>query len=251
MQTCANINYNITCEAQFVLVSARVLPSVWLGSCPRQVEHVTVKMKHELGITAVMNFQTEWDVVNNSSGCRRDGEQAMNPEIMMNLYKDCGLVYVWIPTPDMSTEGKESNCTPRTTVASKNNHKTNKTVSVSELASLFLIGSLLTERSGITSLLCRSDQDAPSGCFLAPRSSGERSHGLRSLQCRGWSVNGSRVRPPDVRPGLEPPQGAVLCDGAQAGGVHRRGGSGQGSQRLCQDVWAAAVVRLSARGVRV
>lgn len=90
----------------FFFVSARVLPSVWLGSCPRQVEHVTVKMKHELGITAVMNFQTEWDVVNNSSGCRRDGGEAMTPEIMMNLYKDCGLVYVWIPTPDMSTEGE-------------------------------------------------------------------------------------------------------------------------------------------------
>lgn len=87
-------------------VSARVLPSVWLGSCPRQVEHVTVKMKHELGITAVMNFQTEWDVVNNSSGCRRDGGEVMTPEVMMNLYKDCGLVYVWIPTPDMSTEGE-------------------------------------------------------------------------------------------------------------------------------------------------
>ncbi|XP_020488554.2 laforin [Labrus bergylta] len=85
---------------------SRVLPRVWLGSCPRQVEHVKIKMKHELGVTAVMNFQTERDMVNNSSGCRRDPEEVMTPETMMHLYKDCGLVYVWIPTADMSTEGR-------------------------------------------------------------------------------------------------------------------------------------------------
>lgn len=90
-----------------VFIASRVLPRVWLGSCPRQVEHVMIKMKHELGITAVMNFQTELDVVNNSSGCRHNTGEAMSPEIMMALYKDCGLAYVWMPTPDMSTEGKK------------------------------------------------------------------------------------------------------------------------------------------------
>ncbi|KAI7793917.1 putative laforin [Triplophysa rosa] len=83
-----------------------VLPQVWLGSCPCRVEHVTLKLKQELGVTAVMNFQTEWDVVNNSHGCRRDLSQPMAPETMMHLYRDCGLAYIWIPTPDMSTEGR-------------------------------------------------------------------------------------------------------------------------------------------------
>lgn len=90
-----------------MFVAFRVLPRVWLGSCPRQVEHVTIKMKHELGITAVMNFQTEWDVVNNSSGCARSGAESMTPEVMMDLYRESGLAYVWIPTPDMSTEGRK------------------------------------------------------------------------------------------------------------------------------------------------
>ncbi|KAM7395350.1 hypothetical protein PAMA_006893 [Pampus argenteus] len=89
-----------------LFIDPRVLPRVWLGSCPRQVEHVTIKLKHELGITAVMNFQTEWDVVNNSHGCRRNPEKAMTPQTMIHFYNDCGLVYVWIPTPDMSTEGR-------------------------------------------------------------------------------------------------------------------------------------------------
>lgn len=91
-----------------LFTAPRVLPRVWLGSCPRRKEHVTVKMKHELGVTAVMNFQTDWDVVNNSRGCRQNPADAMTPETMARLYKDCGLVYVWIPTPDMSTEGEES-----------------------------------------------------------------------------------------------------------------------------------------------
>lgn len=70
------------------------------------MEHVTIKLKHELGITAVMNFQTEWDIVQNSSGCNRYSEP-MSPDTMMKLYREEGLVYIWMPTPDMSTEGKD------------------------------------------------------------------------------------------------------------------------------------------------
>uniref|UniRef100_UPI00398F425C laforin n=1 Tax=Pristiophorus japonicus TaxID=55135 RepID=UPI00398F425C len=84
---------------------SRILPRIWLGSCPRQIEHVTIKLKHELGVTAVMNFQTEWDVVQNSCGCNCKAEP-MKPEVMMELYKDTGLAYMWMPTPDMSTEGR-------------------------------------------------------------------------------------------------------------------------------------------------
>ncbi|XP_073928771.1 laforin isoform X2 [Castor canadensis] len=82
---------------------SRILPNIWLGSCPRQVEHVTIKLKHELGITAVMNFQTEWDIVQNSSGCNCYPEP-MTPDTMIKLYKEQGMVYIWMPTPDMSTE---------------------------------------------------------------------------------------------------------------------------------------------------
>ncbi|KAM9234572.1 laforin isoform 1-T1 [Dugong dugon] len=84
---------------------SRILPDIWLGSCPRQVEHVTIKLKHELGITAVMNFQTEWDIIQNCSGCNRYPEP-MSPDTMIKLYREEGLVYIWMPTPDMSTEGR-------------------------------------------------------------------------------------------------------------------------------------------------
>ncbi|XP_076999505.1 laforin isoform X2 [Tamandua tetradactyla] len=84
---------------------SRILPRVWLGSCPRQVEHVTVKLKHELGVTAVMNFQTAGDVVQNCCGCNRYPEP-MSPDTMTRLYREEGLAYVWMPTPDMSSEGR-------------------------------------------------------------------------------------------------------------------------------------------------
>ncbi|MEE6475124.1 hypothetical protein FKM82_010634 [Ascaphus truei] len=84
---------------------SRILPNIWLGSCPRQLEHVTIKLKHELGVTAVINFQTESDVIQNSRGCNRYPEP-MTAETMFRLYKDVGLAYIWIPTPDMSTEGR-------------------------------------------------------------------------------------------------------------------------------------------------
>ncbi|XP_028717035.1 laforin isoform X2 [Peromyscus leucopus] len=93
------------CIVVSVLQHLRILPNVWLGSCPRQLEHVTIKLKHELGITAVMNFQTEWDIIQNSSGCNRYPEP-MTPDTMMKLYKEEGLAYIWMPTPDMSTEGR-------------------------------------------------------------------------------------------------------------------------------------------------
>lgn len=82
----------------------RILPNIWLGSCPRQLEHVTIKMKHELRVTAVLNFQNEWDIVQNSKGCNQYNEP-MSPDTMFKLYKDVGMTYIWIPTPDMSTEG--------------------------------------------------------------------------------------------------------------------------------------------------
>lgn len=99
-------NFYFSIAGQQAMHFSQVLPRVWLGSCPRRVEHVTLKLKQELGVTAVMNFQTEWDVINNSHGCRRDLSQPMTPETMMHLYRDSGLSYIWMPTQDMSTEGR-------------------------------------------------------------------------------------------------------------------------------------------------
>uniref|UniRef100_A0A671RKF5 EPM2A glucan phosphatase, laforin n=1 Tax=Sinocyclocheilus anshuiensis TaxID=1608454 RepID=A0A671RKF5_9TELE len=63
----------------------KVLPHVCLGSCPQRVKHVTLKLKQELGVTAVMNFQTECDVINNSHVCRRDLSQPMSPLLLLDI----------------------------------------------------------------------------------------------------------------------------------------------------------------------
>lgn len=57
-----------------------------------------------------MNFQTEEDIVQNSSGCNHSQER-MTANTLMKLYKKEGLAYIWMPTPDMSTEGKRQGTT--------------------------------------------------------------------------------------------------------------------------------------------
>uniref|UniRef100_A0A8C7LS99 Tyrosine specific protein phosphatases domain-containing protein n=1 Tax=Oncorhynchus mykiss TaxID=8022 RepID=A0A8C7LS99_ONCMY len=64
---------------------------VFLGSCPRQLDQVTLKLKEELGVTMLVNFQKEGDVVNIFSGYYRDPGQDMTPETMIHLYRDCRL----------------------------------------------------------------------------------------------------------------------------------------------------------------
>ncbi|XP_043830433.1 laforin-like [Dromiciops gliroides] len=83
---------------------SQILPNLFLGSCPRQLEHVTIKIKRELRVTAVMNFQTEGDILQNSSGCNPYPEP-MSPGTMIRLYKEEGIEYIWLPPPDGSTEG--------------------------------------------------------------------------------------------------------------------------------------------------
>ncbi|XP_023692627.1 laforin [Paramormyrops kingsleyae] len=99
-------NFYFSVAGHHAMHFSRILPRLWLGSCPRQLEHVTVKMKHELSVTAVLNLQTEWDVVNNCKGCRGHSAGEVSPDTMELLYKECGMAYVWIPTPDMSTQGR-------------------------------------------------------------------------------------------------------------------------------------------------
>lgn len=80
----------------------RVTPQICLGSCPRKKNHIFTMMK-EMGITAVMNFQTEADCMKN----RIDGigmeEDAL---AIRELYCQAGIEYVWMPTFDMSTAGR-------------------------------------------------------------------------------------------------------------------------------------------------
>uniref|UniRef100_A0A8K9Y132 Tyrosine specific protein phosphatases domain-containing protein n=1 Tax=Oncorhynchus mykiss TaxID=8022 RepID=A0A8K9Y132_ONCMY len=76
----------------FVFTSIYYSPmSSLLTSCPRQLDQVTLKLKEELGVTMLVNFQKEGDVVNIFSGYYRDPGQDMTPETMIHLYRDCRL----------------------------------------------------------------------------------------------------------------------------------------------------------------
>uniref|UniRef100_UPI00358F90D6 laforin n=1 Tax=Myxine glutinosa TaxID=7769 RepID=UPI00358F90D6 len=102
MHHTTNFYFNIA-DHQAIHFS-RILHCLWLGSCPRQKEHVTTILRHDLAVTAIMNFQTEHDLATNSAGCA-PGQQ-VTVDTMSALCHQAEMVYIWIPTPDMSTEGR-------------------------------------------------------------------------------------------------------------------------------------------------
>ncbi|XP_078589706.1 laforin-like [Branchiostoma floridae x Branchiostoma japonicum] len=83
---------------------SEILDNVWLGSCPRTAEHITKDMKQVMGTTAVMNFQMDYDLWNNSADCCPQGADV--PRYIYEVYRQNGISYVWMPTADMSTEGR-------------------------------------------------------------------------------------------------------------------------------------------------
>lgn len=80
----------------------RVLSQLFVGSCPRQKEHIDY-LKSSLGVTVVVNFQTEED-------CKRNCVAGIGMEedahAVSRLYASLGMEYIWLPTFDMSTDGR-------------------------------------------------------------------------------------------------------------------------------------------------
>jgi len=79
----------------------QVSRQIILGNCPQHKAHInTLK---EMGVTVVMNFQTEADCAKN---CVQDTGMEMNVLAVKDLYDDVGIQYIWLPTWDMSTSGR-------------------------------------------------------------------------------------------------------------------------------------------------
>lgn len=80
---------------------------IYLGSCPRQFFHVaTLK---SLGITAVLTLQTSSDMLQNCrcvTGVDSQHDETKIVEKISKVYQNHGIAFVWLPTPDMSTEGR-------------------------------------------------------------------------------------------------------------------------------------------------
>lgn len=79
----------------------KIVEGVWLGSCPRTREHISLLKRY--GVTVVMNFQTEADCMNNCIGGIGSEEDAT---AIKKLYDEQQIQYVWLPTFDMSTVGR-------------------------------------------------------------------------------------------------------------------------------------------------
>ena len=79
----------------------KVLGQLYVGSCPRQRSHID--QLHSLGVTVVVNFQTEEDCKRN---CVAGIGMEEDPLAVSRIYDSRGMQYIWMPTFDMSTDGR-------------------------------------------------------------------------------------------------------------------------------------------------
>ena len=79
----------------------KVLDQLYVGSCPRHRSHID--QLHSLGVTVVVNFQTEEDCKRN---CVSGIGMEEDPMAVSRVYESKGMQYIWMPTFDMSTDGR-------------------------------------------------------------------------------------------------------------------------------------------------
>eukprot|EP00929_Paragymnodinium_shiwhaense_P119565 TRINITY_DN91468_c0_g1_i1.p1 TRINITY_DN91468_c0_g1~~TRINITY_DN91468_c0_g1_i1.p1 ORF type:complete len:339 (+),score=67.40 TRINITY_DN91468_c0_g1_i1:89-1105(+) len=79
----------------------RVTSQLLVGSCPRHISHLD-HLK-SLGVTTVVNFQTEEDCKKN---CVPGIGMEEEPLAVAGEYEKRGMEYIWLPTYDMSTIGR-------------------------------------------------------------------------------------------------------------------------------------------------
>ncbi|XP_078741551.1 laforin, partial [Lampetra fluviatilis] len=101
-------NFYLNIAQRHAMHYSRVLPRLWLGSCPRVPSHVSATLRVALGATAIVNLQTAEDVEANSGACAPAtcGYAGTAPQRLQELCRREGIAYVWLPTADMCTEGR-------------------------------------------------------------------------------------------------------------------------------------------------
>ena len=79
----------------------KILSQLYVGSCPRNRSHID--QLHSLGISVVVNFQTEEDCKRN---CVSGIGMEEDPLAVSRVYDSKGMQYIWMPTFDMSSDGR-------------------------------------------------------------------------------------------------------------------------------------------------
>ncbi len=88
---------------------------LYVGSCPRTLEHIENELGKELGITAVLSLQVQNDIEQNCKAILGDDHvPAANKEydlasvdILRKAYDQAGILFLWVPITDFSSIGKE------------------------------------------------------------------------------------------------------------------------------------------------
>lgn len=80
-----------------------VLPRVFVGSCPRRVDHLTF-LKTECQVGCVFNFQALEDLEKN--WIEPESAEDKSPFRLRQIYAEQGMLLIYIPTVDMCSESR-------------------------------------------------------------------------------------------------------------------------------------------------
>lgn len=93
----------------------RVNEHLYVGSCPRTLEHINNVLAKELNVTAVLNLQVKKDIERNCQAILGDDHvpepnnefDLASVDILRKAYEQAGVLFLWVPITDMSSTGRE------------------------------------------------------------------------------------------------------------------------------------------------
>ena len=112
--------------AHQIIHCGRVNDSLYVGSCPRSLEHISTDMGKRLGITAVINLQELidmkehcQDIIKNGSTQPSKHQTDLNTILAVRAaYEQANILLIWMPIRDYSSVGREL-MSPQATVVLK------------------------------------------------------------------------------------------------------------------------------------
>ncbi|CAF1307928.1 unnamed protein product [Adineta steineri] len=93
----------------------RVNDKLYVGGCPRTLEHIENVLKKELNVTAVLNLQVVKDIERNCKKILGDDHvpepnneyDLASVDILRKAYEQAGILFLWVPITDLSSTGRE------------------------------------------------------------------------------------------------------------------------------------------------
>lgn len=109
------MNFYNEIVADQIMHYGKVNDKLYVGGCPRTLAHIDDELAKKLNITAVLNLQVVKDIERNCKAILGDKHvpepnnefDLRSVDILRKAYEQAGIVFLWVPTPDLSSTGRE------------------------------------------------------------------------------------------------------------------------------------------------